>query len=159
MRYSGVTISTTDGTNAFLDVDNDMQKFLNGTGIVPRGQIPCPMPSTKEFLSDPTPVSAIEAEWYESTLGSLIWFAVVCRIDIAFAVSRLGRRDPRCTTGPTRGAMRAMFRCLGYLTQHPTLKLGGRLADVDTLQIFSDSDFAGDKGLTKQSQGPIHSLL
>ena len=55
--------------------------------------------------------------------------------------------------------MKAMFRCLGYLIQHPTFKLGGRLADVDILQIFSDSDFGGDKGLTKQSQSGILIIL
>ena len=92
---------------------------------------------------------------YKSIVGSLSWFAISLRYDIAHSVTRL----QQYSCNPTEGALDAAIRVAGYLAATADFRLGGRRVLGNKLDYFSDSDHAGDPKLTYQSHiGIIFSL-
>ena len=125
-----------------------MREFLDGLCMYATSFVDCPMPSTNEMHSDPTPLTQEQQKWFESTVGSLHWFSIIMRYDICYAVRRLGRhcRDP------TVGHLKAMKRLISYLLQHPCFSISTReVIEQDELMVFTDSDHAGDTKETTHS--------
>ena len=86
---------------------------------------------------------------YRSMIGSLNYFAVASRYDIAHSVSRLSQFADK----PTRSSKRALQRVLQYLMVVPDLKIEVTRRDgADTFKFYSDSDHGGDQPHTTKSQ-------
>ena len=81
-----------------------------------------PMPRTKSLYGDDTLLSEEEAQTYRSQVGSLNYFSMATRFDIALATSRLSQLAHK----PTRSAQQAMQRVLQYLAQSVTRRLESR---------------------------------
>ena len=75
------------------------------------------MPSVNALHEDETAVGEEEAKRYRRQCGSLNYFAVASRYDIALAVSKLSQFSMR----PTASAVKAMKRVIQYLRAHPKL--------------------------------------
>ena len=87
---------------------------------------------------------------YGAIVGSLLYLAVVTRIDIMFAVGVL-THHLKC---PTFAACKAACRVLNYLSHHPAIPIrySGRSLD---LHAFTDSDWASDKDTRRSTSGVI----
>ena len=108
-----------------------------------------PMPRTKSLYGDDTLLSEEEAQTYRSQVGSLNYFSMATRFDIALATSRLSQMSHQ----PTRSAQYAMQRVLQYLAQSVTRRLEGRRRQgEDEMELFSDSDHGGDRPHVLRSQ-------
>ena len=96
------------------------------------------MPEAKVLWSNDEPLNEADTTWYRSQIGSLNYFAMTTRYDIAHAVSRLSQ----CAAKPTRGSHTALVRVLKYLVNNPTHNLTGKRPYKDKLSVYSDSDHA-----------------
>ena len=83
-------------------------------------------------------------------MGSLSWF-VGCRYDIAYEVSRLAQY----LAAPTKGALKALRRVMGYLATTPDHKLIVPRVTGNEWKIYSDSDHGGmiKAGCTRSQTG------
>ena len=71
--------------------NNVMSEYLNSLDITPNPTIQCPMPEAKVLWSNDEPLNEADTTWYRSQIGSLNYFAMTTRYDIAHAVSRLSK--------------------------------------------------------------------
>ena len=96
----------------------------------------------------PKQQSYVDAFPYAEIVGSLLYLAVVTRIDIMFAVSVL-TRHLKC---PTYAACKAACRVLNYLSHHPAhaIRYHGSVLD---LHVYTDSDWASDKDTRRSTSG------
>ena len=91
--------STSEGPVRVMHQNNVMTEYLNSLDIQSNPLVVCPMPESAALWSDNEPLNEIEASWYRSQIGSLYYFAMTTRYDIAHAVSRLSQ----CTANSTMG--------------------------------------------------------
>ncbi len=90
---------------------------------------------------------------YQRKVGSILYAAVITRLDIAFAISRLARFN----TNPSEAHHRAANRVLRYLQR--TKDLGLRFGGSDDFLVASDASFADNTLDRKSSQGFILKLF
>ena len=100
-----------------------------------------------DVWSDSKLLNEMEASWYKSQIGSLNYVAMTTRYDVAHAVSRLSL----CASKPTRASHTALVRVFKYLMNTPNHTLTGKVVTRDRLDMYCDSDHAGDKPHTMQS--------
>src|SRR5271157_5469221 len=83
---------------------------------------------------------------YQRKIGSILYIAVITRVDIAFPVSRLSRFN----TNPNDEHHQEADRLIEYLvgTKYLALQLGG----TDILEVVSDISFANNSIDRKSSQ-------
>ena len=88
-------------------------------------------------------------------VGSLTWYTNL-RYDIAYEVNRLAQ----CLAAPTKGAMKALVRVMGYLASTCDRKLKVCRVKGNTWHRYSDSDHAGDTcmGTTRSQTGILITL-
>ena len=91
----------------------------------------CPMPESKALWSDNETLNEMETSWYRSQIGSLNYFAMTTRCDIAHAVSRLSQ----CAANPDRASYTALVRVIKYLVNNTNHNLIGKVVTRDTLEI------------------------
>ena len=127
-----------------------MARFLSDMGVRPNTSIGSPMPTAKTMYEDGTVLDAEGTAWYRSAVGSLNYFAVASRYDIAHAVSRLSQHAHE----PTVSARAALVRVLQYLQvqQEFDISVTRGVTTKDEIQIYSDSDHGGDRPFTTKSQ-------
>ena len=85
-----------------------------------------------------------EKELFQSILGSLNWFNIASRPDLAVACSLAGR----VASQPTKKQFKQLTRIVGYLKRHSAKELtydGSKCKGVVRLYGFSDSDWAGQR--------------
>ena len=128
--------------NTAVDVLLDEMHIPYNSGIK------CPMPMARSLYVDDTPLSEEDSHTYRSVVGTLNYLAVTTRYDIAHSVSRLGQ----FTANPTVSSYTAMYRLLQYMRSNCEFELEGNCVDEDDIQIYSDSDHAGDRPHTTRSQ-------
>ena len=106
------------------------------------------VPGNMRTAATPLPlgtVITVEGEKYEpikvymSLIGSLIYYAIGTRPDVAYAVSKLARH----MSAPTVAHKKLALGVLRYLVSTASLGLVYRRGPT-ALQGFSDSDYAGD---------------
>ena len=87
---------------------------------------------------------------HRAIVGSLLYLAVVTRLDIMSAVGVL-THHLKC---PTYAACKAACRVLNYLSHHPAIPIrySGRSLN---LHAFTDSDWASDKDTRRSTSGGI----
>ena len=151
--YTGIEIAKVkaEGVVSYtMTMEHDLRVFLEDHGMAQVREVTAPMPTKEEILSDDTGVSEQEHQEYRAKVGSLSWF-VVCRHDIAYEVSRLAQY----LAAPTKGAMKALRRVMGYLATTPGHRLVAPRVKGNDWQIYSDSDHGGmiKAGCTRSQTG------
>ena len=121
-----------------MSMEHDIRVFLEDYGMTQVKDVTAPMPTKEEILSDDTGVSEQEHKEYRAKVGSLSWF-VTCRDDIAYEVSRLAQY----LSAPTKGALKALRRVMGYLATTADRKLVVPRVTGNDWRIYSDSDHGG----------------
>lgn len=128
--------------NTSVDMLLDEMSVPYNTGIK------CPMPTSKDLYIPSPELSEEKAKVYRSVIGTLNYLSVTTRYDISHTVSRLGQ----FTANPTESSYKAMYRLLQYLRSNCEFELEGQYVEEDDIQIYSDSDHAGDRPYTTKSQ-------
>ena len=140
--FTGYTISKVNRNGQAwytMDMITDIEAFLVDTGADGSRLTTAPMPYKAELTQDTAGVSDQEHKWFRSVLGSLNWYTNV-RYDIAYEVARIAQYSAK----PTKGAMKALKRLLAYLSTTRYKQLAVPRVYGDKLQVYSDSDHAGE---------------
>jgi len=157
-RHCGSNWSAEDRDGArwySIDQEADIKEFLMQEGYHGGRHVASPMQNNKEMHSDPTPLVGAEKKKFASLKGSLQWFANQTRWDIAFPVARLGQQGGN----PTRGGMNALERVLQYLACHPHHALQCPKVKGTVINVYSDSDHAGDRQETTRSHTGVAIMI
>ena len=73
--------------------------------------VQAPMPDKDEMLDDMRSVTAQEHKWIRSNVGSMGYYAVQTRWDIAYEINRIAQM----LESPTQGTLKAVRRVMAYL--------------------------------------------
>jgi hypothetical protein len=134
-------------------MESYVEKMCKRFDVVPKMSVTTPMQENihLEVEEEPAPGSS-DAEYvanfqYREKIGSVLYYMICMRPDIAYSVSTLARFCEH----PTIAACRALTRLLQYCfnTKSEKLTLGGFIA---MLIAFFDADWAADK-LSRRSIG------
>ena len=140
----------------YLSQERDVKQMLSDHSIVVNTAVTCPMPSKGRICRDSELLSEEEASGYRALVGSMSWFAISLRYDIAHSVSRL----QQLSQSPTAAAYSEAVRVAAYLGSTFDFKLGGRIVTgANSIECHSDSDHAGDRGLGTPSHSGAIILL
>jgi hypothetical protein len=126
---------------------NYIKKLSAKFGIIPgRGKL-TPMAVKFDNMSELVEVQPFE---YSTLVGALLFLSVCTRLDVSFPSGFLARQ----TQSPKPGHFHAALRVLGYLDSTSTwgVHLSG-IGENPTLDIFSDSDWAGDVETRRSTAG------
>jgi len=90
---------------------------------------------------------------YQSIIGSLMWFMLCTRPDLAFTVSMLSKFND----APTTEHLAVATYTLRYLrnTANLAIQYNGQNPEQDTTVGYTDSDFAGDLDDQKSTSGYV----
>jgi hypothetical protein len=152
--FSGLRLTRETKSNGqvgyYIDQQGDFDQYLidNSIDVSRHSGVDCPMPSREALFSNPILLSETDKTYYKSIVGGLSWFAQSTRWDIISSVSRL----QMVGQNPTVGALKCALHVVAYLACTNNFKLGGVRTANNHLRYYSDSDFAGDRELTKQSR-------
>jgi len=136
--------------------EEDLLAYLDTIGVGEVKLVDNPMPNKYAMYKNQVPLEGGEAQWYRSVVGALNFYACATRYDIAFPVSKLSQFCAR----PTQGSKEALLRVLAYLKTHPDFTLVGRFGgESNTVEVFSDSDHAGEREVDTRSQSGMLILL
>jgi hypothetical protein len=124
---------------------------LTEQNIVPT--IPIPVVPYMKFEGTAT---AIQIKLYQETIGSLLYTAIMIRLDVAFAASMLSR----FLTNPSPAHQEAAFQAIRYLyhTRFLCIQYGGS-TEIQVLAIATDASFADDQDTRRSSQGMVITLF
>lgn len=131
--------------HAFLDA------LLNKYGMQDAKAVSTPMSlKLHKRTSDEEPC---DKQLYQSMVGSLMYLMTASRPDLAFSVGVLSR----FCSDPSKEHMVALKRVFRYLkgTRCWKLRLGGEGPDESRLDIYVDSDYAGDKDDFRSTSGMV----
>ena len=152
--FSGLRLTRETKSNGqvgyYIDQQGDFDQYLidNNIDVSRHSGVDCPMPSREALFSNPILLSETDKTYYKSIVGGLSWFAQSTRWDIISSVSRL----QMVGQNPTVGALKCALHVVAYLACTNSFKLGGVRTATNHLRYYADSDFAGDRELTKQSR-------
>ena len=123
------------------------------TPSTPKGEVDCPKPTREALFRDMTPLTGDEVTEFRSIVGGLAWFGVSLRWDITQSVNRLQQFGQ----APHRSALSCAMRVCSYVYNTRDFKLGGDIVSKcsNKFEFFSDSDFAGDRKITKKSRSGV----
>lgn len=102
----------------------------------------------KDFLPD-----ALEREWYQRAIGSLMYAMLGTRPDIAYAVSKCSRYMAK----PNNSCINAVKRIFRYLRTTIDYELVYE-GDSTTLKGFTDASWGDDKETRRSTSGYVFSL-
>ena len=138
-----------EGQGPTIDQNVAMQRFLEEIDVAPGAKVESPMPTVAALYEDTAQVGDQEGKEFRSWCGTLNYFAVASRYDIAFAVAKLSQ----FSSAPTVSAVKAMRRVIRYLKSVPSMASGvqWKHGDGDEFKFYSDSDHCGDKKSTARS--------
>ena len=143
-------------TYRYLSQERDVKQLLSDHNIVVNTTVTCPMPTRSRICKDSELLSVEEATDYRALVGSLSWFAISLRYDIAHSVSRL----QQLSQNPTKSAYSEAVRVAAFIGSTSDFKLGGRIiSGENSIECHSDSDHAGDKLLGTPSHSGVIILL
>ena len=149
LQFLGFEIAMEEGC---VEIDQEVAvgRFLEEQPELAAARVGSPMPSVNALHEDETAVGEEEAKRYRRQCGSLNYFAVASRYDIALAVSKLSQFSMR----PTASAVKAMKRVIQYLRAHPKMptRVRWQTGGDNVFSMYSDSDHCGDKKHSARSQ-------
>ena len=148
-RLTRETLSNGD-VGYYLDQEGDVDQFIIENGIEWSGsEVGCPMPSSRRSdLFRGELLDEVSKSRYKSIVGGLSWFGSSLRWDLRQSISRL----QQVSSKPTVGSMECAVRVCLYLKSTQDFRLGGPRTESNEFKYYSDSDFAGDRELTKNSR-------
>ena len=89
---------------------------------------------------------------YREAIGSLMYAAVITRIDISYAVSKASRR----VSEPRESDWKAVKKIFRYLREKEHFGIEYSRAKNQGLVVYCDSDFAGDKDTSRSTTGAVY---
>ena len=129
----------------YMEQQVAIDTFLSHHKVRPNKKIGSPMGDKNQLIKDQTPLVGEEINEFQSKLGTINYFALTTRYDIAYPAARISQFMSK----PTRGASNALDRILSYLLATQDFKIKGVFAPkIDILLPYSDSDWAGDMPIT-----------
>ena len=137
---------------------HDLKQFLDDEHFVNIRPVTAPMPDKKMIGKDTTKVNAEKHKLYRSWIGSLQYFAMWTRYDVAYPLSRLAQS----LSAPTEGAFTALLRVIAYMKGSVELGLRGKvrgIGEADVFDMYVDSDHVGDRIYNTRSHTGIIFLL
>jgi hypothetical protein len=145
-----------DGGNNIISIDqlDTMTDFLTKHKAKPIKNISTPI-DTKSIDFDDQPLTSAQLDDYQSIIGSLNYFAVTLRWDIAYAVSFLSQFNSQSAKRPNQSTWRALHRVLSYLLATTDFKIQGNFGTMihgDDMLSYSDSDLSSNSDITTKSQ-------
>ena len=159
ITYVGLDIKLTEhNNNTYLSIDQtvDLERYLESLDVPSIQKIDNPMPNKWKCNENKTPLNEERAARFRAVIGALNFYACATRYDISYPVSRLAQFSAH----PTVSAEQGLDRILKYLRCHSEFqiisKLYNRANDID---IYSDSDLAGDKAFDSRSQSGTMIIL
>ena len=158
LEFLGFTASMEerdDGTHVFLDQQEALEKFLSEMQADNFRLQDCPMPSLAKLFSDPTLMDELQSRLYRHGVGFLNFMSKTSRFDISHTVSMLGTQMHK----PTVGAGKALRHLIGYLSSTVEFRIGGKCADQNIFDFYSDSDHASTKPHCTRSHSGAMLLL
>jgi hypothetical protein len=154
----GVKVSRVDDKQLYLSQEVYLAKVLEDHNLSNARPVSVPMvPNTQ--LARATPFERQQFEQvganYRRSIGMLMYLAVCTRPDIAFALSQLSKH----LESPGITHWRAVIHLLRYLsgTRNHGILLDGRSPTYE-MRVFSDADWANDKGDCRSYSGYIATL-
>ena len=131
-----------------MDQHDAIETFLSQHNVKPSKSMGTPMGDKNQLIRDPTLLVGGEVNEFQSKLGTINYFALTTRYDIAYPSARLSQFMSK----PTKGANLALSRIMSYLRTTNDFKIRGVFSPkVDILLPYSDSDWAGDMPITSCS--------
>ena len=131
-----------------MDQNDAIETFLSQHNVKPCKSMGTPMGDKNQLIRDPTLLVGGEVNEFQSKLGTINYFALTTRYDIAYPSARLSQFMSK----PTKGANLALSRIMSYLRTTNDFKIRGVFSPkLDILLPYSDSDWAGDMPITSCS--------
>ena len=121
-------------TYRYLSQERDVKQLLSDHNIVVNTTVTCPMPTRSRICKDSELLSVEEATDYRALVGSLSWFAISLRYDIAHSVSRL----QQLSQNPTKSAYSEAVRVAAFIGSTSDFKLGGRIISGENTHQMSN---------------------
>jgi hypothetical protein len=157
-----------------IDQQVDLERYLEDIGVKNTKKVRNPMPKNYAIYTHPKVLDSERAHRYRSIVGALNFYACALRYDIAYPVSRLSQFSCR----PTEGSEKALAQVLAYLNCTTDFALCGsgdsglsvRTVETamsnlkhnslgDVVDVYSDSDHAGQRAEHSKSQSGMIILL
>jgi len=131
-----------------MDQQDAIETFLSQHNVRPSKSVGSPMGDKNQLIKDQTMLVGEEINEFQSKLGTINYFALTTRYDIAYPTARLSQFMSK----PTKGASIALDRIMSYLINTSDFKIRGVYSTkLDILLPYSDSDWAGDMPITSCS--------
>ena len=117
--------------------------------------VQAPIPAKDEMLDAMRSVASQEHKWIRSNVGSMGYYAVQMRWDIAYEINRIAQM----LESPTQGTLKAVRRVMAYLAGTWDKKWWCPRVKGNTWDLYVDSDHAGEKKLYSQSRTGVAFFL
>ena len=155
LQHLGFTITeeVREGrTYRYISQEKDVMQFLDDNNITLTKEVECPMPSRHAMLKKDRLLNAEEIKQFRSLVGSLGFYSVSLRYDISRSVCRVQQMQ----SAPTEGALEAAIRIAAYVGCTSDFRIGGAVVNhLNEVEYYTDSDHAGDAGITYRSHTGI----
>ena len=141
-----ITEEVIDGkTYRYMSQEDDVIHTLNEADIHITKHVGSPMPERDSILKDSRILNKDEKSYFKSLVGSLSFYAISLRWDIAHSVARVQQFNE----SPTKGALNAAIRIAMYVGCTSNFRLGGEVqyGDMNDMTYYADSDHAGDMNM------------
>jgi hypothetical protein len=159
ITYVGLDIKlTVQNTVTYLSIDQtvDLERYLESIEVPCVQRVDNPMPNKWSCNANKTLLDDVRAARFRAIIGTLNFYACATRYDIAYPVSRLAQFSAH----PTVSAEQGLERVLKYLKCHSDFQIVSKLVNtVNDVDIYSDSDLAGDKAFDSRSQSGTMIIL
>ena len=162
-----MTVKSTEvGLVYGLNQNGSVRAFLDEHGVSYNTGVKCPLPDVRSLYEQSEFLSEEAASEYRSMIGTLNYFAIATRYDIAHAVSILSQFSANPTVSSAAGVKRVMqylsgasafsleaVDAPGNLAAHKAVE--GVLSTPDRIENWSDSNHGGERPGTTLSQTGI----
>lgn len=136
--------------------DQYIEKIAARYGLADDSWTPSTPLPYKEFTPYTGQASKASIKAFQERIGSILYTAIMIRLDVAFAVSQLSK----FLTNPSPDHMAAAVQVLRYLYAHRYLGIRyGQEHGAQALMIAGDASFADDVETRRSSHGYIMSLF
>lgn len=131
-----------------------VEKILARFGLAKANGVSTPLPHgfVSHKADQGTPLEGDDVAKYKSIVGSIMYAAMATRPDIAFATQRLSRRLDKATNLWMNAAIH-LLRYLSGSKDRGLIIFKGK--QTETLEIFSDADYAGDVDTALSTTGVL----
>jgi hypothetical protein len=159
ITYVGLDIKLIEHNKSeYVSIDQtiDLERYLDEIDVPSVQKVDNPMTNKWKCSENKTPISDERAARFRAIIGALNFYACATRYDIAYPVSRLAQFSAH----PTVSAEHALERVLRYLKCHSDFQITSKLYNTtNDIDIYSDSDLAGDKSFDSRSQSGTMIIL